>query len=360
MKNYKTIKFTDNEGLLLFEDKAQISDGKVISIRDGIMEYYGHEIGHEPANKIFKVYRSPEEVNRIASMIVDIPITDGHIDPTGEVAKNLIHGKVNSFEVIDSEENDIKSTIAVQHNVDLSENMLKYIQDQKPESSLGYTGRLIPHSEFDFEQVGLNPHHLAVVNNGRCGKICTFKDEKVENFLNEDGTLNLEAFLKAIGEVMEKADDSQKGEISKSMMDMFPEMKKEEIQDADAGNPPKKEDDKPSDFKDAAAIKQIATDAVTAFKDSTEFKDAIAKEAGERAETITKAKPFLDEGYKFCDKATVDIMADTLKAEYKDKTFADSEVAVAFKLLDAKAEDSHKAFGDKKPNKWDEAKEKEL
>ena len=332
-----------------FKDKSmQLHDGKVVSIRDGVMEYYGSEIGHKPHDKIFKVYRSPEEVKRIAPLIEGIPITDGHIEPSGEVENDLIHGLINTHNIVDAEENKLNSSIAVEHEAELAENMLKYIQDQKPETSLGYTGKLVPHDIYDFEQVGITPHHLAVVRNGRCGKICKFKDEKVEQFLKEDGTLDLEAFMKAIGEAMEKADETQKAEVLEMMADMLP---KDEIEDEEAD----KEDN--GEFKDESAIK---ADAVNEFKDSKEFQEIVFAASNERAETIEKAKSFLDESYEFKNKPTCEIVKDAVNAEHPENSFTDSEMKVAFDMLKATKKESHMSFGDKGESKWQQAKHKEL
>lgn len=369
-KNNKVF-FKDNAiKTINFEDKTEITDGKVISIRDGVIEYLGAEIGQEPSSKIFTVYRSPEEVKRIADKIVGIPITDGHIEPHGEVSENIKQGEVKTFSFIDAEENKLNSTLAVQHDVNLSENMLQFIQDQKPEASLGYTGQLVPHDEYDFEQVGLSPHHLAVVPSGRCGEICKFKDEKVKDFLNEDGTLNLKAFVEAVKSVMEKADDEQKAEISGSFGDMFGASEKEEMTDMDKKETEMKDEDdsdekemkdedaeKDDNFKDEASI---GVDAVKAFRDSDEFKKVIEDEANARTEVISKAAPFLDASYAFAGKPTCQIMKDTLEAEFKDEKFSKEEVPVAFKMLEVKENAELKNFGDNGITKWDALKGKDF
>ena len=356
IKQNNKVHFKDNAiKTISFEDKVEIHDGKVISIRDGVMEYMGAEIGQEPASKIFTVYRSPSEVKRIAKMIVGIPITDGHIEPHGDISESIKQGEVKTFSFVDAEENELNSTLAVEHDINLSESMLKYVQDQKPESSLGYTGKLVPHKDYDFEQVGLSPHHLAVVTAGRCGEICKFKDGKVDMFLNEDGTLNLKAFVEAVKSVMEKADDTQKAEISGSFGDMFGASEKEEITDMEneeASDDKKEEteikdeddaDKKEDDFKDEASI---GADAVNAFKDSDEFKKVIEASANERAEIISKATTFLDSNYAFAGKPTCEIMKDALTAEFKDETFTKEEVPVAFKMLEVKQNTELKNFGD--------------
>jgi len=371
MKKNNNVYFKDNAiQTISFEDKVEIHDGKVVSIRDGVMEYMGAEIGKEPLTKIFKVYRSPKEVERIASSIVGIPITDGHIEPYGEIEESLKHGEVKTFSFVDAEENELNSTLAVQHDIKLDENMLQFIQDQKPESSLGYTGKLVPSEDYDFEQVDLVPHHLAVVTAGRCGKICKFKDGEVKNFLNEDGTLDLKAFVEAVKSAMEKADDSQKSELSKEFSDMFGKPEKVEVTDmekeemkAEAVEEVKKDDefmDSIRDeaiktFKDSDEYKEATSvDSVEAFKDSDGYRKAIEEEATLRANIVSKASPFLDKAYDFKDKSTCEIMADTLKAEFSDKSFTDEQVPVAFEMLEVKNNAELKNFGDAGISKLDE------
>jgi len=46
-----------------FADTATYSDTErtAVSIRDGVLEYMGTEIGLEPPDKVFAVYRSPQQ-----------------------------------------------------------------------------------------------------------------------------------------------------------------------------------------------------------------------------------------------------------------------------------------------------------
>jgi len=46
-----------------FADIATYSDTErtAVSIRDGVLEYLGTEIGLEPPDKVFAVYRSPQQ-----------------------------------------------------------------------------------------------------------------------------------------------------------------------------------------------------------------------------------------------------------------------------------------------------------
>ena len=88
-----------------------------VSVRDGVLEYFGHELGLEPANKIFKVYRSPAQIARAAEKMAGLPLTNDHVDIGQPVPQSV--GKVISAAVIDFTEGEashlaIKNTLEVQ------------------------------------------------------------------------------------------------------------------------------------------------------------------------------------------------------------------------------------------------------
>ena len=49
-----------------FIDSLNTEKRTVISIRDGVQEYLGLELGLEPFDKVFKIYRSPETIRRVS------------------------------------------------------------------------------------------------------------------------------------------------------------------------------------------------------------------------------------------------------------------------------------------------------
>ncbi|MFY4744069.1 hypothetical protein ACOTVX_11355, partial [Aliarcobacter butzleri] len=72
------------------------------------------------------------------------------------------------------------------------------------------TAQMDPRAENDFEQLNIKPHHLGIVEVGRCGDVCEFKDGKgvkpmdlkelltklkefLANISDEDNALVLEA-----------------------------------------------------------------------------------------------------------------------------------------------------------------------
>ena len=111
MKNYFTqsIKFTDKS-----MSGADILKN-VISVRDGYQEYLGVELGLEPQDKVFKIYRSPETVEQISSMLKDLPVTDEHVELEDTIEKDLILGKIEKSEVIENPSKTNDSTIALQN-----------------------------------------------------------------------------------------------------------------------------------------------------------------------------------------------------------------------------------------------------
>ncbi len=72
----KTIQFAD-----VVELNAQ--DKTCISVRDGVLEYLGSELGMEPGEKIFTVYRSPATIGNAFYRMNGIPVTDEHVSLDG-------------------------------------------------------------------------------------------------------------------------------------------------------------------------------------------------------------------------------------------------------------------------------------
>lgn len=178
-----------------FVDKT-IWDGgskSAISVRDGVLEYLGAEIGADEPNKIYKVYRSPATISNAAAKMVGIPLTEDHVDLSSSPAGV---GVVKSSEMIDFFEDGTDSALAIKNTVDLKQEILDTLSNGKRELSLGYTANLVPHSKYDYEQRDVEPHHLAIVDAGRCGHGCSFLDNGRaiilhKLFCDEDGKLNL-------------------------------------------------------------------------------------------------------------------------------------------------------------------------
>lgn len=347
------------EDVLIFDSAGRT----VISCRDGFQEYYGIELGLMPQDKVFKVYRSPETIFKVNGAMKMIPITNNHIEIEDVIPEELKDGFVTDSIIIPNEDDRYNSTVAIQNTITLSDRINEDIKSGKIELSLGYTAQLVSHPIYDFEQIDIVPHHLAVVNAGRCGGTCKFIDERNEmknKFIDADGVVSIamiselinslpEAFskmdveeVKKLAPILKQAIESiSSEEPTTPAMEKEP---KEEIEDKEPMTEPKAEEVPPKED----------------FKDSVEFKDTVQKFADARVEVILKAKNFLDESYEFKDKCNSMIMKDTLAIKYPTKKFEDSEISVAFKLLELEPIKTYQNFGDSKTSNWDNLKNKEI
>lgn len=295
--------FTQN---VSFKDDGNTEKRTVISIRDGVQEYLGVELGIEPLDKVFKIYRSPETIRKLKDALVGIPLIENHIEPDGHIPDEIKKGSIlNSTEIenIDSSNN---STIAMQNEISLFKDKLEFPYKQL---SLGYKAKTMPSADYDFEQTEIMPHHLAIVEAGRCGDVCEFKDEKGVK------PMDLNELLAKLKEMLTNASDADKALILETIDGIIP---KAEIVDEDAME---------KKFEDAKNT------AITKFMDSKAFKDAMLNYGNERASIVTKAKNFLDEKFDFKDKTNEAIMSAVVAAEYPNESFKDAEIGVAFKLL---------------------------
>ena len=295
--------FTQN---VSFKDDGNTEKRTVISIRDGVQEYLGIELEIEPFDKVFKIYRSPETIRKLKDTLVGIPLIENHIEPDGHIPDEIKRGSIlNSTEVenIDSL-ND--STIAIQNEITLYKDKLEFDYKQL---SLGYKAKTLPSAKYDFEQTEIIPHHLGIVEAGRCGDICEFKDEKGVK------PMDLNELLAKLKEMLTNASDADKALVLEAMDGIMPKV---ETVDEDAME---------KKFEDAKNT------AISKFMDSKAFKDAMLNYGNERASIVTKAKNFLDEKFDFKDKTNEAIMSAVVAAEYPNESFKDAEIGVAFKLL---------------------------
>ena len=379
---------------LSFYDKVDFnSDEKTaVSVRDGVLEYLGAELGLEPAEKLFKIYRSPATIGNVAFKMDGLPLCDGHIDVDLTVDSPM--GHVKGSELIDLVDSMSNSQLAIKNKIQLKDRLFRIMATEGRELSLGYKARLVEcqGKPYDFEQVDIEPRHLAIVDRGRCGHECRFLDTKQEidemknkksakellkKFLDEDGTPNLEeivALATELPELLKKLPGDElmkiipvlqgiKSQADNSLdpdndgdaggdMDGDGDGKKveaEDTDDADDANDTKKTEDEDGTEEDEEEKKKV-TDA------------AIKAAVREHANVTEKARAFLPEKYKFADKSAREIMRAVLEKEYPKEKFTDSELPVAFKTLRPKGTDVRK-FGDKMPDgkgKFTSLKDKEL
>jgi len=336
-----------------FADKVSlnIEDRTAVSVRDGVLEYYGAELGLEPAEAIFRVYRSPATIANAAYCMVGIPLTDEHVG-LDSTAPNT-GSYVKSAEVVDQVDELTASRLAVKNKLFVTDVMSETVKSRN-QLSLGYSADLIPHNEYDFEQVNIIPHHLAAVENGRCGPLCCFLDRKPKIvtkkdesmklnkvFLDAEGAVSLEQIVEiatGLPEAIKKVPLDKLQELMPAMQDIMsyskeqgaiPEEESEmEDMDKEEEDMDKKEEDKAA-FEDAVA-KEAETKA-------RKFADAEVKRY---ARVVNKAKHFLDDSYDFTDKTANQVMRDALATQGTEH-FEDNELDVAFKLLRTSSKNYH-------------------
>ena len=347
-------------------------------MRDGVQKYYGAELGLEPSDKVFLIYRGPETVRNAAGEMSSIPVTDEHV-ALDAVPKDVI-GKVINARVHDFLDEKTNTTIAVENEVTVDQPV------DKSELSLGYFADLVPCDLYDFEQVDIVPHHLAVVSRGRCGEICTFKDGEPEMkktinkvFLDANGEINMQQVLALVNDLpqaiktlplkelqklvpaLTKAVELAAGEMASEAAEGAAEGEEmsptegEEMSGEGGEEPPVETTKEVED--EGEEKKPMADSAPIPVTDTAEFKDALAAANKEYAEVVAKAKNFLPDNYNFADKATTVIMADAVATQHKEK-FTDHELSTAFKLL--KKNTSYENFGKSPAGFVDELKDKEI
>ena len=342
----KVLKFSD---VAAYDSQMK----SVVSVRDGVLEYLGSELGISPADKIFHVYRSPATIASAASLMPGIPLLGDHIEPGTE--SDDAASKVESASLIDAFDSATAATLAIRNVVSLDAAMQQELESGKRELSLGYTGSLVPHDEYDFEQRDIIPTHLAVVERGRCGSGCRFLDKKPTQeanrpmkklhkaFLDAEGSLSLSQIVElaaGLPEAIKNVPADKLAELLPALQEIMSVAEAAGVKPVVAEIP---EDQAMTDEGEAAKSAEPAK--VVPITDSAAFKDAVGSAVKTHAVVIDKARTFVDEAYNFGDKSTNQIMRDALAVEHGSTQFTDAELAVAFKLLKKPSQD-YRRFAD--------------
>jgi len=354
-----------------FADLAVYSETArtAVSVRDGVLEYLGAELGLEPLDKVFTVYRSPATIANAAYAMAGIPLTDEHVSMEGPAVDS--GSRVESSVVIDQLDESTHSRLAVQNKLAVNDTLQLLLKD-KHQLSLGYEADLVPHSRWDFEQINIAPHHLAAVPVGRCGPLCSFIDRKpdtpvkpqegdtmkpnklIKAFNDAEGSVSLEQIVEiatGLPEAIRKVPVDQLVKLMPAMQEIMSYAKEQGAmpaeEDADMMDEEKTEGDEEKDMMDEEKEGDKEN-----FADSSKFKDAVASavkgEVKRYAEVVNKARNFVDAEYDFAGKTANAVMRDALATQSTDK-FEDAELSVAFKLL-RKANTDYSNFGDTKPD----------
>ena len=308
-----------------------------VSVRDGVLEYLGHELGLEPPDKTFRIYRSPAQIATVAPLMAGIPLTNDHVDIGQPVPQSV--GKVTSAAVIDFDEGEA-SHLAIKNTLEVQSDFLATLT--KRELSLGYEARLIEDDKYDFRQVDIRPHHLAVVDAGRCGSGCRFLDRSPNN---GDNTMTLDELIKVV-----EAMAAEVAELKKALAPAEDPAPEAGTDNATEEEEVKKEEEEAKKVKDSAALE-------------ARFQDAVTKATTEQVATtltiIDRARQFLPTDYKFADKSGNQIMRDAIATQHPDARFDDAELGVAFKLLRQPETKPFADFGRGNMGKFAELKNKE-
>lgn len=354
-------------------DKAIPVDGKTaISVRDGVVEYLGAELGIMPADQMFTVYRSPATIANAAPKMVGIPLTNGHVDVGADTYDT--DGTVSASDMIDMFNDSCHSTVGIRNKIAFTD-AAKAEQVGSYELSLGYRAELVPHDKYDFEQRDINPHHLAYVPEGRCGFECRFIDAKPEGaimadkkakgpslhkaFCDAEGGVNLEGIIEiamALPEAMKKVPVVELQKLLPAMQELIA-MSKDAGVVVDEVEVEDEQEELPVEDKQEELQDEEPEEEKKGFADSKAFQDAVMSAVNNFAEVVDKAKLFVDEGYDFKGKTAKQIMADAVKTQ-QTTDFSDSELPVAFKML--KKSGDYANFGDQSVSEFQSLKNKEL
>ena len=364
-----------------FEHKVffDYANKKVKSVRDGVQEYRGIEIGIQPYDRVYTIYRAPETITKIVGLLDGLPLIEDHIDPKETPAEDSVNGSIEGTEIVEFNEGYKDSTLYLENTVNLNEKGLNTLSKGKRQLSLGYLGKLKEHDIYDFEQFDIVPTHLAIVDRARGGDVLTFEDKKTNkdnnmeySFTDEEGKISLQKVADMAGSLQEALKNAPLEEIVAVMPTLqelvasaksndpsleteeVVEEKVEEVESEDMeSESPEGEEAAMEDMKD-----EKEEEKEESFEDSQKFKDAVNSVVAEKLNTIEKAKQFLSETYNFVDASTSQIMADAVKEE-TGQTFEDSEISVAFKML-KKQTSNYQNFGDGEKNVWFEIDNKEI
>lgn len=210
--------------------------------RSGVFPYLGRSIGAPEPDKIYYVYRPPEELAdpECINSFKLLPIVDDHdmIGPSDEgllpAEKKGTHGVVG--ETIEFRGNVLYATIKI-----FSEALANLIKQGKKDLSLGYrcvyekaTGTFAGQA-YEYVQRSLRGNHLALVDQARCDVAVLdsrFTFDKLDLFEKEEKKMDKQAFdamddklSKVVGAVealtkrLDAKDEAEKAEQEKAAAD---------------------------------------------------------------------------------------------------------------------------------------------
>ena len=343
---------------------------RIQSVRDGVQDYLGVELGIQPYEELFTVYRSPETIAAITNPMVGLPIVQGHVSNTEPVPEGAAIGSVLDSEVTEYINDSTDSSLILQNSISVSDELIRCATKGQKYFSLGYMGNLREHEVYDFEQYDIVPKHLGLVDSPRGGETLTFMDGKprmYKLFTDADGTLNMERTV----EIAQALPEAMRKMPMEKLMEVLPMMQEiVEMANMSGGEMPAGENndaDEDMDMDDQkmmdgdTSVEEDLNDQEMPMKkeddmeDQKNYTDAktvqkmIQNEVRRTAQITEKARKILPDTYNFADASPDQIMRDALALYYPEDNFADNEVSTAFKLL--KVNNNYQNFGDSSSTK---------
>jgi len=219
---------------IIDEDTGFLTADAVIA-RTGIQKYLNSELGDEGTG-IVGVYRPVGEVTSDKSLnsFVNVPVTNEH--PTEMVTvdnvKMYSKGSISNVNVVQLDgESALKTRLTI-----TDKDLIADIQSGKKELSVGYTNVLVQQDgtykgeDYKYIQTDIIANHVAVVDAGRCGGICSLLLDAESN-KNEKDEYNMKIIINGTEFEVEEAlatEIEKLKESSEKMEDMEEEVKETE------------------------------------------------------------------------------------------------------------------------------------
>jgi hypothetical protein len=290
------------------------------------MDYYGRELPrnfNEPADRLCRVYRSPEELFSPATMASFNlkSVTNKH--PVANLDINTVEMAEKGQPTNIRREGDfLLADLVIKDALLISE--IK--SGNKREVSCGYDCIWVPLEDGQYEQKEICGNHVAVVPSGRAGPRVAIQDQKPEQGGKKRVGKITKELLAAMG-FKAFAQDAEPEDIAKAM----DAMKEDEVKDCSAKD--EKPDEDKKEVKDAA---EGGDSEILAL-----LKQAIARldklESAEKSE-VDDAKAVMDAVEKECDE----FYKDGADAD-PDENYPEKEDKKAIKEEEKKEESKDKA-----------------
>lgn len=184
--NYKT-RLTNALGHRRYDENGYLYVDESPILRAGILEYLGQElidggspdIDGEPVkpDKVYRVYISPEELNKSAETFKMLPLVNDHtwLGVEGEDAKDYQEGTTG-------ENIKVKGNMLYVPLKFTGDEILSELKNGKEELSASYTNKLSKANSNDYDLLAtdIKGNHIALVEKGRCGSDVRVLNQKME------------------------------------------------------------------------------------------------------------------------------------------------------------------------------------